>query len=1279
MTFALVHLASQPTGMAPGTLAVLLLDERIEETESWTVQLPADPAGRDQLASRVAAQLHGRHLLTHDRETARRFADALPLRLTGEVTYITDRARHAGLPTRLDDLAVIFDRPIAKDDPLEVARLLADVARGTVPVTPAAAPAEDERAHQAPPRGPACALLTGRTLPRSEWVALSGAAHDDPLDRTLRASLGTVLFPPHPPAAAPAPAAETLHWATLAVRLLQRGTAPPLTTLDRPVTLDATGLARALVGTAPAHARFDPDTLHPTYEAPTVHLIERRYPQLVRFLVPQARLADLLPAGHADPADDRRVDLAVCVPGHPPLAIELDGAQHTQERDLDRSRDAVLTSGGVTVVRVGAADLRRHLPDELPPAVAQELERRTLPRAGGAPAGDHIRSALAPIVAAQCAYTLVRAALDGTLAAGADTWQLAVADPAGLAPAALPDALTLLHALDRAFGAGVVPDTVHIGDHRWDATDPSLLSPDASQDLPPDLRLVIDPWSPATATPSPPPDTVPTWTLRTHTLPGRPRPDPELSTTPRPLTAQPETALRTLLRLVFGHDRFRHGQLAAVRRVLDGNDTAVLLPTGAGKSLIYQLSGLLRPGTTLVVAPLTALIDDQVRRLREQGIDRTAGLHAAGSRSPRQQLDDVDRTQPLVLFVTPERLQTSAFREALAHQTRRTPVNLAVVDEAHCVSEWGHDFRTSYLRLGANLRTYAAGAAGAPPLLALTATASPAVLRDMLVQLELHDVPGVLLRPDSFDRPNLTFETRTATPATWRRELEEIVTVRYREGRRPGVVFTSTVGGARGAANVASLLEDGQGGRVAMYAGSPPRGHPDASSWPRYRREVAHEFLTGRTDVLVATKAFGMGIDKPDIRHTVHLGLPSSIEAFAQEAGRAGRDGNPAHCVLITVRAASDRLVRRALSPDGTAADRAALDGTGDDISTQLYFHGRTFAGYEPEYRALTTVLDTVASLPGFGPHAQVKLAFPGGARADTTDRCLHRLVKLGFLRDYTVEHGRRCYELTASALTSETLDHALLEQVQLLEPARVSAARRSLEQAPSAPAARAAHHARGLLAMLYRTVGPSRLRALAELYDLATTARTDTQIRERIEAYLSEGPMAGVLLEVATSGRLDVRGLARQTDLHPPTSPFEWIGASGRLLQTFPNHPLLLAFRALAELLRDDAIRTTFRVNLDSALAELARHDASPAVYQDLFSWLTTTGDLLGSAPFEWRADLLALWCAHRPVSAQLATYARTMLDERTTGRTVTAELAEAALAVLLIRPARTPTGAPR
>ncbi|MBV8829334.1 MAG: ATP-dependent DNA helicase RecQ, partial [Acidobacteriaceae bacterium] len=320
----------------------------------------------------------------------------------------------------------------------------------------------------------------------------------------------------------------------------------------------------------------------------------------------------------------------------------------------------------------------------------------------------------------------------------------------------------------------------------------------------------------------------------------------------------------------FGFRSFRANQEAICQAVVDGKDTLVVMPTGSGKSLCYQLPGLARGGTTLVISPLIALMEDQVTKLRALGfaVDR---IHSGRDRAASRQVClDYLSGKLQFLFIAPERLRVSGFPEMLA---KRIP-SLVAIDEAHCISQWGHDFRPDYRMLGQHLPRLRPSA-----VIALTATATPPVQRDICEQLGLEKTSKFV---SGFRRENIAIEVVEAAPSQ-RASLTKRVLMD--SSCRPAIVYTQT---RKAAEDLADELR-------TEFPAAPYHAGLDAA----HRQTVQQEFLDGKLEVMVATIAFGMGIDKPNVRTVIHTALPGSLEGYYQEIGRAGRDGAPSRALLM--------------------------------------------------------------------------------------------------------------------------------------------------------------------------------------------------------------------------------------------------------------------------------------------------------------------------------------------------------------------------------------------
>ena len=412
-----------------------------------------------------------------------------------------------------------------------------------------------------------------------------------------------------------------------------------------------------------------------------------------------------------------------------------------------------------------------------------------------------------------------------------------------------------------------------------------------------------------------------------------------------------EEALKTY----FGYDAFRGGQEPVIDTLLSGRDALAIMPTGAGKSVCYQVPALLLPGITLVISPLVSLMRDQVTQLVQMGVP-AAFLNS--SLTFRQYLLALSRAKEgryKIIYVAPERLETEGFLDFACH----ADISLVAVDEAHCISPWGQDFRPSYLHIPASL----AKLGRRPPLGAFTATATPEVREDIEKLLGLRDPLRVTT---GFDRKNLYFEVQE--PADKRSALLELVRSRP---DKCGIVYCST---RKTVEEVCGLLQEAGVSATRYHAGLEPEE----------RQRNQEDFLYDRARVMVATNAFGMGIDKSDVRYVIHYNMPKDIESYYQEAGRAGRDGLPSSCILLY----SGRDVRTAQFLIEHGESREELDAeTAERLRERDMLRLRKMVGYCRTRRCLR----------------QYILQYFGETAPDTCDtcwNCLHNFEEVDIGRE---------------------------------------------------------------------------------------------------------------------------------------------------------------------------------------------------------------------------------------------------------------------------------------
>jgi ATP-dependent DNA helicase RecQ len=326
-----------------------------------------------------------------------------------------------------------------------------------------------------------------------------------------------------------------------------------------------------------------------------------------------------------------------------------------------------------------------------------------------------------------------------------------------------------------------------------------------------------------------------------------------------------------ILKDVFGLKELRPGQDKTIRALLAGEDVLAIMPTGAGKSLCYQIPALILPGTTIIVSPLLSLMKDQREKMADLDLNAFEINSAIPTSEIKNNLLEVRKGRTEFVYVTPERLTDAEFLLAM----KTVEIDLLVIDEAHCISQWGHDFRPAYLGLKDAIKKL-----GHPPVLALTATATPEAAADIRSQLGLEEMK--VINTGTF-RENLFFD---AFMIEKEEEKKQRLVELLKESEGSRIVYTSTI---RTAEEIRDFLDE-QGFNVGLYHGKMKTSE---------RRESQESFMSGETEIVVATTAFGLGIDKSDVRAVIHYGLPGSLEAYYQEAGRAGRDGELARCSLL--------------------------------------------------------------------------------------------------------------------------------------------------------------------------------------------------------------------------------------------------------------------------------------------------------------------------------------------------------------------------------------------
>jgi ATP-dependent DNA helicase RecQ len=926
------------------------------------------------------------------------------------------------------------------------------------------------------------------------------------------------------------------------------------------------------------HDTFDSEAEREFFEAvlPTLApVIHRRYWQR------QVSIGSLTGDKRHSEAN-QRVDFVLAYPDHPTVVVEIDGKQHALQQDEDAQRDALLKEFGIEVQRIPTTELT----SRDGPALRRLSETLSvLPQ----PASTSLSVAGCWLFAGrrvQQIQLLLLEALEMGIIPCAETPEISIhigldelpgqALEADIAAIAIEDFNNLIRDVGFSLGLSDIPilRLSGVAESSFSLSFSSKAANGSISSLP-----VRDAYVPA-----PPELYVP----RT-----------------RPFVAQnvDRSSCERLLLRVYGYNSFREGQFEAVERALRGHDSIVLLPTGSGKSIAFQLAAFLRPGVAIVVDPIISLIEDQLENLRTHGIDRAeriTGIQTVEERGEVHAL--LGRTQFWLCYIAPERFQSMTFRNSLLALTTNTPVSLVAVDEAHCVSEWGHYFRPAYPNLARIAREYCSAGNASPPIMALTGTASRSVLKDVQRELEILDFDSVIV-PKSFDRKELSFEAipcRSAEkPVRLNAILDQLPMV-FGEHRtdffspkgtatRSGLIFCPHVNWDHGIVGIGKKTAEHLGISVPGYGSKTPKGESE-ETWTAKLRRTADGFKRNRFAVMTATKAFGMGIDKPNIRYTIHYNIPSSIEAFYQEAGRAGRDGNSARCFVLFSDDFPSRTAKL-LDPATTTMDlqkevkEAGFDRS-DDITRALFFHNNTFKGMEKDGNTLTEVLKAIGPLDKPG---KTKLRFGGADDRKLKEQALHRLVMTGALADYTINYSSKQFQIVVSGAEKEDILEHLYRYVASYQRQRGVKAVEEARQYLARP-----HNdfilvvARQLTQFVYDVVERGRRHSLSEILRVCKNATDGESIRTEILKYLERSKYADQIESILDSDHAGIDLIAPVIeDICSFIDAAELRGECARELESYPDQPSLRLLRAVAEAMTQLPDNDTIRQNVKAAVQD--------------------------------------------------------------------------------------------
>ncbi len=900
-------------------------------------------------------------------------------------------------------------------------------------------------------------------------------------------------------------------------------------------------------------------------------------PRLGLLFLPQRLMDSMGISGH----HDERVDFALEVPDHQEgwfrLVIEVDDSSHTFEQlSKDRKRDLDLRAAGWAVYRfpLGKRAGWQEKFEQIIEGISRAIPRKMLSAAATLRRMDpRTRAALCNLITLPVAEAQIAVAVAQILHAG-DRRSLRIANPLALplepvvaAVQEMLNAITALHTPGDPLTLTLVPgtdpdaDLVYYGypsAAAWDA-------PAAKK------SIVVAP--------------CPVWSEYVEPfIPASPRAVEFARLNPGAVNASLDHLLQNLFRKV----AFRPKQREIIERALSLRPVIGLLPTAAGKSLCYQLSSLVQPGFTFIVDPLRSLMIDQKSSLEAMGIHRCHTFMSGAGDADTKDAElrqrgyrKMERGEFLFVFNSPERLQIPEFINLVNRQMDN--ITYCVVDEAHCVSEWGHDFRLAYMNIWRRMGEHAARK---PVLMALTGTASQNVLIDIRHILMIYE-PDAVIEPSTFDRPELTFEVYRVSGADRIKGLAEILQNLLHDpslasgGAPGGLIFSNFVGGDVGVTQIAGELASRLGRDIPKYAGKAPAG-VDKDRWEQEKAELQVDFKNDRIPLLACTHSFGMGIDKPNIRFTIHAILPRSLEDFYQQAGRAGRDGKPARCVAVFVDEMperADKLLDPGVTPHDALVSRSDHNlSQQEDAVRNLWFLRQTFPGTWHEQRALYYAIYEILrpQMPGSDDTKSFESSiwdFPpqfattgepdnasGEDRKRTFEMALHRCYLTGAIVDHAYDYTGKRFRIDLKRTDPGAIYARLREYLgKRMTESELNALFRGRVLKETYP--EAAYDAGCILIeYFYETIEKRRRRAILHMLQAARDGveQGPAAFREALLTYLEASKFTGTVKRLARSDdhRLWLAELDRVQGMDDLT---QLLGACRRQLEEYPSHPGLL------------------------------------------------------------------------------------------------------------------------
>ncbi|MCB0538386.1 MAG: DEAD/DEAH box helicase [Bacteroidetes bacterium] len=843
-----------------------------------------------------------------------------------------------------------------------------------------------------------------------------------------------------------------------------------------------------------------------------------KYPFIQNLIRPETLITEIIEEGTND-FIEQRVDFYLEVAK---LVIEIDGGQHIRSAALDRKRDELFQANNIATVRITTNDLRNKTNNFLQSLKAIEKRLAEFSEALNFYSkkeytAKEIKSKLIPTATLRWQILLVSLLENGTISLTDKTWNFNIlnSDVTEFAQAATKDFLLWVFNLHQLHNKKFVEPTINITERK--SFQNGFLNIDFG---------LLKRWTDENK------NAATTIFVRTDYLQnknyfqvsgGKP-----INYDLKEETHQ--SSLEYFLQNIFDKSSFREGQLSIICNALNRKHTIGLLPTGAGKSICYQLSSILQPGVSFIISPLKSLMFDQKENLDAAFVSNTNYISSDQTAAERAIIQKrFGEGKYLFVWISPERLQIKTFREYLSTVNTKFKIVYAVIDEVHCLSEWGHDFRTSYLNLARTIKKYCPDA----KYLGLTATASSRVHKDIKAEFKIdyENIKSLI----SFDRKELTFIVKKCASnekLLYAKQIVEdfqketdFINIEGEEGKA-GIVFTPHVNWDFGCYSIYKAFDRIYPKKVDFYSGEVPRVKVNGVKQPimpekeydNYKINVQRNFRENKFPLLTSTKAFGMGIDKPNINLTIHFGISPSIESIYQEAGRAGRhpdkDGKAkSKCFILFSDEVNEEITEIIESPTTTFNQLFQVQNDfafqGDDLFRQLFFYTESFVGQDTELNEIISFTRDY-----FQPNQQKTIRYNGIKDKTRKEKSIYRLSLLNVVSDYTIDFVSSNFEVSFHQKTDESVFDGLHSYIFKYEPITKDELRLKVNQLSDTNLT--ARSLRYLIHWIYDNIAYERRQALKGIADLCREYKNSDDFKRKIIAYFDVNEITFLLQHIS-------------------------------------------------------------------------------------------------------------------------------------------------------------------